>query len=115
MAELHILRQHTLGLPAARKIAFRWAQQVETEFGMSCSYEESRTLDQVCFSRPGVDGTLHVTKDKFELKAKLGFLVGAFKASIEKQIVKDLDDLLAPAPSAGPSAAKNKRPRASAQ
>lgn len=109
MADLHILRQHTLGLHEARKIAFKWAEHVEEEFGMRCTYEESQTLDQVCFSRPGVDGTLHVTKDKFELNAKLGFLVGAFKASIEKQVVKNLDDLLTPAPPAQAAAVKNKR------
>lgn len=109
MADLHILRAHTLGLHEARKIAFKWAQHVEEEFGMQCTYEESRTVDQVCFSRPGVDGTLHVTKDKFELNAKLGLMVGVFKASIEKQVVKNLDDLLAPAPPAKPVAVKSKR------
>jgi hypothetical protein len=47
-----------------------------------------------------VDGTLQVTHDKFELKAQLGFLVGAFKATIEREIVKNLDDLLQATPPA---------------
>lgn len=100
MAELHILREHTLGLPEARKIAFKWAEHVEEEFGMSCTYEEGKTVDQVCFTRAGVDGTLAVTKDKFELNAKLGFLIGAFKGKIESEIVKNLDDLLKTKPTA---------------
>ena len=29
MADLHILREHTLGLAGARKIAFDWAEQAE--------------------------------------------------------------------------------------
>jgi putative polyhydroxyalkanoate system protein len=98
VADLHILREHTLGLPAARKIAFSWAEQAEQEFGMTCTYEEGKALDEVCFTRSGVQGTLSVTKNKFELNAKLGFLLGAFKARIETEIVKNLDDLLKPAP-----------------
>lgn len=96
MAELHILRKHTLGLREARKIAFKWAEHVEEEFAMKCTYEEGQTEDEVCFTRSGVDGTLLVSKDRFELRAKLGFLVGAFKARIESEIVKNLDDLLHP-------------------
>ena len=94
MADLHILRHHSLGLHEARKVAFRWAEHVEEEFQMACTYEEGKSQDEVCFTRSGVSGTLHVTKDKFELNAKLGFLLGAFKARIESEIVKNLDDLL---------------------
>ena len=94
MADLHILRRHALGLREARKIAFKWAEHAEEEFGMSWTYEEGKTRDEVCFTRSGVDGTLSVTKDSFELNAKLGFLVGAFKARIESEIVKNLDDLI---------------------
>ena len=40
MADLHIRREHSLSLAAARKIAFSWAEHVEAEFGMECTYEE---------------------------------------------------------------------------
>jgi hypothetical protein len=53
----------------------------------------------VCFSRSGVQGELQVTKDTFELDAKLGFLVGAFKGRIEAEITEMLNQLL-PEPSA---------------
>jgi putative polyhydroxyalkanoate system protein len=108
VADLHILRHHTLGLPAARKLAFQWAEHVEKDFGMSCTYEEGRSADEVCFTRTGVEGTLAVTKDRFELKARLGFLVGAFKGRIESEIVKMLDDMLPAAPAAGPGRGKKK-------
>jgi len=99
MAELHIMREHTLGLPKARKVAFKWAEQAEQEFGMTCVYEEGDAADEVSFSRAGVKGTLLVSAGHFDLRAQLGFLVGAFKHTIEAEIVKNLDELLAvPAP-----------------
>jgi putative polyhydroxyalkanoate system protein len=106
VANLHILREHALGFAAARKIAFAWAEQVESEFDMECSYEEGKTSDTVTFTRSGVNGTLHVTKDRFELEAKLGFLLGAFKDRIEAEIVKNLDALLAPKAAAKKSVPK---------
>ncbi|HEY3048238.1 MAG TPA: polyhydroxyalkanoic acid system family protein [Polaromonas sp.] len=95
MADIHIERKHSLGLAEARKVAFKWAEQVEEEFDMECTYEEGDHADEVCFKRSGVSGTLTVTPDSFELHAKLGFLLGAFKSTIEGEIVKNLDTLLA--------------------
>ena len=109
MADLHIVREHTLGLSKARKIAFQWAEQAENEFAMSCSYTEGKTSDEVEFARAGVKGNLVVTKARFELRAQLGFLLGAFKPVIEAEIVKNLDALLAtsnPAQAAKPGQTK---------
>ena len=94
MADIHIHRKHTLGFAKARDIAFKWAEDVENKLDMACSYEEGKTEDRVSFNRSGVNGTLVVTKDGFELKAKLGFLIGAFKDKIEAEISKNLDALL---------------------
>ena len=49
MADLHILREHALGFAQARKVALHWAEQVEKEFGMECSYEEGKSSDLVTF------------------------------------------------------------------
>ena len=95
MADIHIRRKHQLGLAGARKVAWQWAEKAEDEFGMSCTYEEGGDCDEVGFSRSGCDGTLTVSADHFELDAKLGFLLGAFKDRIEAEIVKNLDELLA--------------------
>jgi len=108
MANLHIRRDHTLGLKAARKVAFAWAEQVESDFGMECTYEEGTTEDMVRFNRSGAHGTLLVTADHFNLDAKLGFLLGAFKERIEAEIVKNLDDLLAPKAPSKKTALKKK-------
>ena len=96
MADLHILRPHSLGLPKARELALRWVEQAETGFGLQCTYEEGQQEDEVGFSRPGLDGTLVVSHDRFELNLKLGFLLGAFKDRIEREIVSNFDALLAP-------------------
>lgn len=100
MADLHIVRKHALGLQEARRIAFNWAEQVETDLGMSCTYEEGRSADRVSFSRSGVQGHLEVTKDRFELDAKLGFLIGAFKGRIEAEITEMLNRLIPEPPAA---------------
>lgn len=108
MANLHIRREHALSLAAARKIAYSWAEHVEAEFGMECTYEEGGSEDWVRFTRSGVNGVLHVTADHFDLDAKLGFLLGAFKATIESEIVKNLDELLAAKPAGKTRAAAKK-------
>jgi putative polyhydroxyalkanoate system protein len=108
MPDIHIHREHTLGLPEARKVAFEWAEMAEEKFDMECTYEEGKTEDLVTFTRSGVNGELKVTKDRFELDARLGFLLGAFKDRIEGEIVKNLDTLLAARTSAGSKAPAKK-------
>lgn len=109
MADIHLSREHALGLPEARKIAFKWAEQVEKEFDMACTYEEGTTSDRLSFSRSGVRGTLNVTANEFEISAQLGFLVGIFKEKIEAEIIGNLDALMAQqTPSAKKSKTKNK-------
>lgn len=108
MADLHIVRDHTLGLAKARQVAFKWAEQAENDFAMQCTYSEGKLEDEVVFVRSGVKGRLLVTKERFDLQAQLGFLLGAFKSSIEAEIVKNLDALLA-APAAPAKAATKKR------
>ena len=103
MAHINITRQHGMSLMDARKAAFRWAEQAETKFDMECTYEEGQLSDECSFKRIGVSGTLTVDKDSFELNAKLGFLLGAFKDKIEAEIVKNLDALIA---TKGPTAKK---------
>jgi putative polyhydroxyalkanoate system protein len=100
MSTIHIHREHHLGHAAARKLALRWAEEAERDFGMACTYEEGDDEDTVHFQRTGASGTLKVLPHAFELEAKLGFLLGAFKDRIEAEIVKNLDELLAHPPAA---------------
>ena len=105
MADIQIERKHGMNMAQARAAAFKWAEQAEEKFDMTCTYEEGSTTDEVSFTRSGVSGTLTVTDDVFQLQAKLGFLLGAFKDKIEGEIVKNLDALIAKKPAAKKSAA----------
>jgi putative polyhydroxyalkanoate system protein len=104
MPDINIHRTHSLGLDKARKVAWQWAEEVEHKFGMECSVLEGETSDTVQFTRSGVNGQLIVAADHFDLQAKLGFLLGAFSRTIEAEILKNLDTLLAK--SAKPAARK---------
>ena len=104
MPDIKIHREHGLGLAKARKVAWQWAEEVEKKFDMECTVLEGETSDTVEFTRSGVSGRLIVAADHFDLDAKLGFLLGAFSRTIEGEIEKNLDALLA---ASGKAAAKN--------
>ena len=95
MADIRIHRDHDLGLKKAREIAWAWAEKVEQKFDLECTVHEGDDEDTVEFTRSGVKGELTVAADRFELVAQLGLLLGAFKATIEGEIQKELDALLA--------------------
>ncbi|HET9823525.1 MAG TPA: polyhydroxyalkanoic acid system family protein [Burkholderiaceae bacterium] len=95
MPDIKIHREHDLGLEKARKIAWQWAEEVEQKFDMECTVVEGDYSDTVEFARSGVSGRLIVAADHFDLEARLGFLLGAFAKTIEGEITKNLDALLA--------------------
>ena len=109
MPDIRIHREHALGLAKAREIAWKWAEEVEQRFGMACSVLEGETSDTVEFTRSGVNGELIVAGDHFDLNARLGFLLGAFSKTIEREILANLDALLAAQDKAAP--AKKAAPR----
>lgn len=98
MPDLHILRDHSLGLDRARAVALQWTQEAEATMGLQCRTVPGDGEDTIEFRRTGVSGTLRVAADAFELNAKLGFLLSAFATSIEAEISKNLDGLLGQAP-----------------
>ncbi len=106
MPDIKIHRDHSLGLKRAREVAWQWAEQAEAKFDMECTVLEGETSDTVEFTRSGVSGRLIVAADHFDLEAKLGFLLGAFAKTIEAEITKNLDALLA-----APAAADKAKPK----
>jgi putative polyhydroxyalkanoate system protein len=115
MPDIHIHRDHSLGLAKARKVAWDWAEQAESKFDMECTVLEGETSDTVEFTRSGVSGTLVVAADHFDLNAKLGFLLGAFSKTIEGEIQKNLDDLLGAAEAGATKSAKPAAKKAAAK
>ena len=109
MPALKVHREHKLGLAKAREVAWAWAEQAEAKFGMECTVIEGQTSDTVEFVRSGVSGKLIVAADHFDLDAQLGFLLGAFSKTIETEIEKELDALLAKSAAPAKKAAKSKK------
>ena len=105
MPDIHIHREHALGLAKARKVARQWAIDAEKKFDMECTLVEGQSSDTVEFTRAGVKGELRVEAHQFTLDAKLGFLLGAFSKRIESQIEQNLDALLS-APRTPPCGAR---------
>jgi len=95
MADLKLHRDHTLGLARARKVALKWAEDVEEKLDMECTIVEGDDEDELLFKRSGVDGRMIVAADHFDLQAKLGFLLKPFLATIEAEVSKQLDEALA--------------------
>ncbi len=109
MPDIKIHRDHSHGLARAREVAWQWAEQAEAKFDMECTVIEGETSDTVEFTRSGVNGRLIVAADHFDLEAQLGFLLGAFSKTIEGEITKNLDALLAVPAKPGKAAKKSAR------
>ena len=96
MSDIHMQREHSLGLPGARKLANEWLEQAESRLGLTCNYEEGAGSESISFDRPGVSGTVQITEDRFILDAELGFLLSAFKEKIETEVARRMDKMLSP-------------------
>ena len=115
MADLHLHREHTLGLARARKVALKWAEHVEAKLDMECTIIEGDDEDVLEFTRSGVDGRMVVAATFFDLEAKLGFLLKPFVGQIEAEVRKQLDEALAKeSAKAARPAAKPAKPAAKA-
>jgi putative polyhydroxyalkanoate system protein len=88
--DIHIERNHTLGIAGARVAARQWIKQAEQEFGLECVYTKGEDRDVATFTRAGIDGTVEVTASTFTL----GFLFSSFSEMIEQKITRNLDALL---------------------
>jgi putative polyhydroxyalkanoate system protein len=94
-ADLTLHRAHDLGLARARKVALEWAERIESELEMECTLIEGDDEDVLEFTRAGVDGRMVVAADRFDIEAKLGFLLRPFLRQIEAEASRQLDDALA--------------------
>ena len=110
MPDISITRAHRFGLAEARRVAYRWAERIEREFDLDCTWAEGATHDEVRFQRGGVEGILTVRNNRFDIEATLGFMAGLFKEKIEAEIVRELDAVLAEVP-----AKKRTKPAATAK
>lgn len=94
MSEIHIHRDHQLGLPRARALASGWIAKAQHQFGLDCVTTEGEHGDSVAMTRSGLDGVLTVADDHYAFDAKLGLIMSGFRKTIETEIEKNLDALL---------------------
>jgi len=94
LADLHVVKAHTLSFLQMRKVAFAWAEEIERDFGMTCIYEEGQTKDELIFSKSGLSGCLKISHQLLDIEIHLGLLLRPLKSKIEGEIFKNLDKLL---------------------
>ena len=91
MSRIHFERAHSLGLPAARRLARRWAEKAVADHGLHCRFDQGADADRVHFSRSGVSGTLDVTAERFRIDVRLGLLMSVFAGTFEAQLRQRLE------------------------
>ena len=88
MPKIAIHRAHQLSLTEARAIVDQVALRMREKFGMQGQWQG----DTLCFSRPGVSGTIAVTCDAIQVNAELGMMLAPLKGLVEQEIRRKLDE-----------------------
>jgi len=91
MAEIHIVRSHSMPLKKARDAAAELAGRMAQKLDLKLEWQG----DNLNFERPGVTGTLALDKSHVTVDVRLGLLYSAFKSTMEEQIGQQLDSLFA--------------------
>lgn len=88
MAVIDIRRKHGGSIKDAKAAVERVAKAIAKEYGIEHRWE-GNTLE---FGRAGVGGAIAVARHDVHIRAELGFLMGALKPVIEREIVRKLDE-----------------------
>jgi putative polyhydroxyalkanoate system protein len=100
VSDISIKRIHNTTTAEAKKVADKVAAKLEKDYQLKSNW----TGEVLNFTRSGVNGTLAVTAKEFKIDVKLGFLMAAFKAPIQKAIEENIDKLIKPVAAAKPAA-----------
>jgi putative polyhydroxyalkanoate system protein len=88
MAIIDIRRPHKISLKSAKAAVERVAKAISKEYGIAHEWNGN----QLDFNRSGVKGHIAVAKDEVHVRVELGFLMGALKPVIEREIQRQLDE-----------------------
>jgi putative polyhydroxyalkanoate system protein len=91
MAVIDIRRPHTSSLKSAKAAVEKVAKSIAKQYGIDHHW----TGNDLHFDRGGVKGQIKVAKDEIHVHAELGFLMGALKPVIEREIERQLDEYIA--------------------
>ena len=67
MSDVQFQQSHSLGLDKARELAQRWVEGAGAKMGLTCKTEQGADKDVVSFERSGVNGTMVVTGESFNV------------------------------------------------
>ncbi|MEP6483679.1 MAG: polyhydroxyalkanoic acid system family protein [Rudaea sp.] len=87
MASIDIRRKHGQTPQQAREQVDQTAAVMSQKFGLSSEWID----DTLHFKRTGVHGRIQVTPTEIIVHAELGFLLGAMKPMIEREITERLE------------------------
>lgn len=88
MSHIDIRHPHSLAPAQAREAVQRLAETLAERFGVTYAW----LGDDLQFQRSGVDGRVSLEPGALHVTAKLGFLLGAMKGSIEHEIRRVLEE-----------------------
>ena len=90
MATISVSKMHHLTHAKAKGVAEKIAKDLHRKFDLACTWDG----DNCHFERSGLNGKMHVGKDRITLDVKLGFLLSAVAPSIERAIHEELDGIV---------------------
>ena len=94
MARISVHRPHHLSHAKAKKVAETLAEDLRRKFSLRYAWDG----DHIEFQHTGLSGRLLVAPRELALDVELGFLLAGFRSSIEREIHRQLEELLGPAP-----------------
>ena len=90
MAVIDITRSHGGSIKSTKASVNRVATSLGAEYGVSHEWAGNTLY----FERSGINGSIEVSKSELRVRAELGFLMGALKYTIEREIERLLDEHL---------------------
>lgn len=90
MSNILIARPHPFSKDQARSRV----EAMATKMAASLDLKTQWSADVLTFKRSGVNGTINVGEHDVTVRAELGFLLGALKGTIEKEIHRQMDEQL---------------------
>ena len=89
MPTIRIRREHAVGLKKARSAVNGLVKELAAQYPIEYAWH-GNTMK---LSRPGLSGTLTVSKAEIDVEVELGLTLGFFRARIESEIERALDRL----------------------
>lgn len=104
MADINLIRSHSLALPEAKKRVQKAADELAQEHDLHSEWHGNALR----FDRTGLHGEVHVTHSHIQLEATLGLLFKPLKGTLVSEIERKFDKLF-PEAKAGLHKAQRKR------